>query len=38
MEDKKLYRHLLGLVTPWFIEQVKLDVPQQRVDVSVTHS
>jgi transposase len=38
MEDKELYRHLLGLVAPWFIERVKLDVSQQRVDVFVTHS
>jgi len=38
MEDKELYRHLLGLAEPWFVEEVKLDITQQRVDVFVTHS
>lgn len=38
MEDKELYRHLLGLEEPWFVEQVKLDVKEQRVDVLVNHS
>ena len=35
MRDTELYRHLLGLVEPWFVSHVELDVTTQRVDVWV---
>jgi transposase len=38
IEDKELYCHLLGLAEPWFVEQVKLDVKEQRVDIIVEHT
>lgn len=37
MRDTDLYRQLLGLVAPWSVERVELDVSAQRVDVWVTH-
>ena len=37
MRDTDLYRHLLGLVAPWSLEGVELDVADQRVDVRVEH-
>jgi len=37
MEDKELYWHLLGLVAPWRVSRVELDIPGQRVDVWVEH-
>jgi transposase len=37
MRDTDLYRHLLGLVAPWSVERVELDVTTQRVDVWVEH-
>ena len=37
MRDIELYRHLLGLETPWKVVEVKLDIPGQRVDVRVEH-
>jgi transposase len=38
MENKEVYRHLLGLEEPLFVEQVKLDVNEQRVDVLANDS
>ncbi len=35
MHDTELYRQLLGLVDPWKVERVELQVPEQRVDVWV---
>ena len=37
MRDTELYRHLLGLVTPWEVERVDLSVEDGRVDVWVEH-
>lgn len=37
MHDTELYRYLLGLEKPWTVEQVKLDLKNQRVDVWATH-
>lgn len=37
MRDIELYRHLLGLETPWSVKDVRLDVKTQRVDVWVEH-
>jgi transposase len=37
MQDKELYRHLLGLVHPWTVAKVDLDITKQRVDVCVEH-
>ncbi|MEW6501417.1 MAG: ISL3 family transposase [Thermodesulfobacteriota bacterium] len=37
MRDTDLYRHLLGLVAPWSVERVELDIATQRVDVWVEH-
>ncbi len=37
MEDKELYRHVLGLEKPWRVDRVKLDIRQERVDVWVVH-
>lgn len=33
MRDRELYAHLLGLKTPWSVEDVKLDMPGKRVEV-----
>ena len=37
MRDVELYKHLLGLVAPWTVAEVKLDISGQRVDVWVEH-
>ena len=37
MDSVELYRQLLGVATPWTVEQVKLDVVKQHVDVYVAH-
>ena len=37
MRDTELYRHLLGLLEPWTVERVELNVPEQRVDVWTAH-
>ena len=38
MRDVELYRHLLGLETPWTVRSVELNVPGQRVDVWAGHA
>ena len=38
MRDTELYRHLLGVESPWAVSRVNLDVKAQRVDVWVEHS
>lgn len=37
MEDRELYRHVLGLEEPWRVERVQLDVKRERVDVWAEH-
>lgn len=37
MKDTELYRHLLGLESPWTVANVNLDISAQRVDVHVEH-
>lgn len=37
MRDTELYRHLLGIESPWTIVRVELDVKQQRVEVFAEH-
>jgi transposase len=37
VQDTELYRHLLGLVPPWSVARVELDVSGQQVDVWVEH-
>jgi transposase len=38
MRDTDLYRHLLGLETPWTVARVELSVKEQRVDVWAEHA
>src|ERR1700679_3208628 len=37
MRDTQLYQQILGLVEPWFVSRVELDMEQQRVEVFVEH-
>jgi transposase len=37
MEDKELYRHVLGLEKPWRVDKVRLDIRQERVDIWAVH-
>jgi transposase len=37
MESVELYRQLLGLVAPWTVERVELDMSKQHVEVHVGH-
>ena len=37
MRDTELYQNLLGIVAPWSVESVMMDVEKQRVDVTVSH-
>ena len=38
MESKELYRHLLGLVEPWTVERVELDMAKMHVEVYAAHA
>jgi transposase len=38
VQDTELYRHLLGLLAPWSVARVELDVSDQKVDVWVEHA
>ncbi len=33
MDDKELYRQILGVVVPWEIKQIDLKIDQNRVDI-----
>jgi transposase len=37
MEDRELYRQILGITAPWSVSRVELDVAQGRVDIWVEH-
>lgn len=37
MDDTDLYRHLLGLVSPWEVTRVDLSVSNERADVWAGH-
>ena len=37
MDSVELYRHLLGLTTPWTVERVEMDLARQHVEVYVEH-
>ncbi len=37
MEDTDLYRHLLGITSPWEVSRVELSVADERVDVWAGH-
>ena len=37
MKDTDLYRHLLGLESPWTVARVSLAIKEQRVDVYAEH-
>jgi hypothetical protein len=37
MRDTELYQNLLGIVAPWSVDSVTMDVEKQRVDVTVSH-
>lgn len=38
MKDTVLYSRILGLAEPWFVEAVKLDTFEGRVDIRVERS
>ncbi len=38
MRDTELYRHLLGLESPWTVSRVELSMKEQRVDVWAEHT
>ena len=37
MQDRELYRKILGIESPWDVTEVKLDVKNQQVDIWVEH-
>lgn len=37
MRDSDLYAQLLGLIDPWFVDDVDMSVKERRVDVAVSH-
>ena len=37
MQDKELYQHILGLESPWSVDEVKLDTENQQIIVEVVH-
>jgi transposase len=37
MEDRELYRHVLGLEEPWRVDGVQLDIRREQVDVWAVH-
>jgi transposase len=37
MEDKELYRHVLGLEKPWLVDRAQLDMRREQADVWTVH-
>ena len=37
MQDRELYQQILGLVSPWRVSGVRLDVEQEEIVVEVEH-
>ena len=37
MQDKELYRHILGLESPWCVAEVKFDTENQQINIHVAH-
>ena len=33
MDDKELYRQILGVVDPWEIKKIELEIDKDRVDI-----
>jgi len=33
MDDKELYRQILGIVSPWKITRINLDIDNDKVDI-----
>ena len=33
MDDKELYRQILGVVAPWEIKRIELEIDKDRVDI-----
>lgn len=38
MEDRALYQQILGLTSPWTVSSVKMDVPNEEIEVHVVHA
>ena len=37
MQEREFYQQVLGLESPWYVSDVKLDMESQQVDVYVEH-
>ncbi|WP_160315895.1 hypothetical protein [Leptospirillum ferriphilum] len=37
MSDTGLYQDLLGIVAPWNVDSVTMDIDKKRVDMTVSH-
>ena len=37
MNTNDFYSQLLGIVTPWSIDDVKLDIENKRVDINISY-
>ena len=37
MQEREFYQQILGLESPWYVSDVKLDMEAQQVDVYVAH-
>ena len=38
MEDRDLYHQILGLESPWTVQEVQLDTEREQIDVFVDHA
>ena len=37
MQDRQLYEQILGIVSPWFVSRVELDLEAEEVQVYLEH-